>query len=41
LISQNSADTRRRAIADWQWQTVQEEDQQNQELSISRVRSTA
>jgi uncharacterized membrane protein len=32
MISQNRADTRRQAIADQQWQTVKEEDVQNQEL---------
>jgi uncharacterized membrane protein len=32
LISQNRADAKRHVIADQQWQTVQEEDQQNQEL---------
>ncbi|HEV8462578.1 MAG TPA: DUF1003 domain-containing protein [Gaiellaceae bacterium] len=32
LISQNRADAKRRAIADQQWQTVQEEDRQNEEL---------
>jgi uncharacterized membrane protein len=32
LISQNRADARRQVIADAQWQTVQEEDQQNREL---------
>jgi uncharacterized membrane protein len=32
LISQNRADSKRQAIADQQWHTVQEEDQQNQEL---------
>jgi uncharacterized membrane protein len=32
LISQNRADAKRQLIADQQWQTVQEEDQQNQEL---------
>jgi uncharacterized membrane protein len=32
LISQNRADAKRQAIADQQWQTVQEEDHQNQEL---------
>ena len=32
LISQNRADAKRRAIADQQWQTVQEEDGQNQAL---------
>ena len=32
MISQNRADAKRQAIADQQWQTVQEEDKQNQEL---------
>jgi uncharacterized membrane protein len=32
LISQNRADAKRQAIADQQWQTVQEEDLQNVEL---------
>jgi uncharacterized membrane protein len=32
MISQNRADAKRQAIADQQWQTVQEEDRQNQEL---------
>jgi uncharacterized membrane protein len=32
LISQNRADAKRQVIADQQWQTVQEEDQQNVEL---------
>jgi uncharacterized membrane protein len=32
LISQNRADARRQAIADLEWQTVQKEDEQNQEL---------
>jgi uncharacterized membrane protein len=32
LISQNRADAKRQAIADQQWQTVQEEDTQNEEL---------
>jgi uncharacterized membrane protein len=32
LISQNRADAKRQAIADQQWQTVKEEDRQNQEL---------
>jgi uncharacterized membrane protein len=32
LISQNRADAKRQAIADQQWQTVQEEDVQNNEL---------
>jgi uncharacterized membrane protein len=32
LISQNRADAKHQAIADQQWQTVQQEDMQNQEL---------
>ena len=32
LISQNRADARRQVIADQQWRTVQEEDEQNLEL---------
>jgi uncharacterized membrane protein len=32
MISQNRADAKRQAIADQQWQTVREEDKQNQEL---------
>jgi uncharacterized membrane protein len=32
LISQNRAEAKRQAIADQQWQTVQEEDRQNEEL---------
>jgi uncharacterized membrane protein len=32
MISQNRADAKRQAIADLQWQTVQDEDRQNQEL---------
>jgi uncharacterized membrane protein len=32
MISQNRADARRQVVADQQWTTVQEEDQQNQEL---------
>ena len=32
LISQNRADAKRQVVADHQWQTVQEEDQQNREL---------
>ena len=32
LISQNRADARRQVIADQQWRTVQEEDEQNVEL---------
>jgi len=32
LISQNRADAKRQVVADQQWQTVPEEDQQNREL---------
>jgi uncharacterized membrane protein len=32
LISQNRADAKREALADHQWQTVQEEDRQNEQL---------
>ena len=32
MISQNRADTKREVIANQQWQTVQEEDRQNEEL---------
>jgi hypothetical protein len=32
MISQNRADARRQVIADAQWRTVQEEDQQNKQL---------
>ena len=32
MISQNRADARRQVIADQQWQTVKEEDKQNEEL---------
>ena len=32
MISQNRADAKRQVIADQQWRTVQEEDQQNDEL---------
>jgi uncharacterized membrane protein len=32
MISQNRADARRQALADHQWQIVQEEEQQNEEL---------
>ena len=32
MISQNRADTKRQVVADQQWQTVKEEDNQNQEL---------
>jgi uncharacterized membrane protein len=32
MISQNRADAKRQIVADQQWQTVREEDKQNQEL---------
>ncbi len=32
MISQNRADAKRQVVADQQWQTVQEEDRQNQQL---------
>ena len=32
MISQNRADAKRQVIADQEWRTVQEEDQQNDEL---------
>jgi uncharacterized membrane protein len=32
MISQNRADAKRQVVADLQWQTVKEEDKQNQEL---------
>jgi uncharacterized membrane protein len=32
MISQNRADAKRQVVADLQWQTVQEEDNQNREL---------
>ena len=32
LISQNRADAKRQVLADQQWQTVEEEDKQNEEL---------
>ena len=32
MISQNRADAKREVVADLQWQTVQEEDKQNQQL---------
>ena len=32
MISQNRADAKRQVLADEQWKTVQEEDQQNQQL---------
>ena len=33
MISQNRADAKRQVIADQQWQTVKEEDKQNEELT--------
>ena len=37
MISQNRADAKRQVIADQQWQTVQEEDGQNEQLlALSR-----
>jgi uncharacterized membrane protein len=37
MISQNRADAKRQVIADQQWQTVQDEDRQNEELlALSR-----
>ena len=37
MISQNRADAKRQVVADQQWQTVKEEDRQNQELlALSR-----
>ena len=32
MISQNRSDAKRQVIADQQWQTVKEEDKQNEEL---------
>jgi uncharacterized membrane protein len=32
MISQNRADAKRQVIADQQWQTVKEEDKQNEQL---------
>jgi hypothetical protein len=32
MIGQNRADEKRQALADHQWQTVQEEEQQNEDL---------
>ena len=32
MISQNRADAKRQVLADQQWRTVQEEDQQNKQL---------
>jgi uncharacterized membrane protein len=39
MISQNRADAKRQVLADQQWKTVQEEDQQNKEL-LDLVRET-
>ena len=37
MISQNRADAKRQVVADQQWQTVKEEDKQNEELlNLSR-----
>ena len=37
MISQNRADAKRQVLADEQWKTVQEEDQQNEDLlALSR-----
>jgi len=41
LISQNRADAKRQMIADQQWQTVREEDGQNENCSISRTSSSS
>jgi uncharacterized membrane protein len=32
MISQNRADEKRQVLADQQWQTIRDEDRQNQEL---------
>jgi uncharacterized membrane protein len=41
MISQNRADAKQQVVADQQWQTVQEEDQQNRELlGLSNQRSS-
>ena len=40
MISQNRADAKRQVIADQQWQTVREEDRQNQDCSSSPIRSS-
>jgi uncharacterized membrane protein len=32
MISQNRADEKRQVLADYQWQTVQQEEQQNEQL---------
>ena len=34
MISQNRADAKRQVVADLQWQTVQEEDKQNEQLLL-------
>ena len=39
MISQNRADEKRQVLADHQWQTVQEEEQQNEELLALSTRS--
>jgi uncharacterized membrane protein len=39
MISQNRADEKRQVLADHQWQTVQEEEQQNEELLQLSTRS--
>jgi uncharacterized membrane protein len=41
LISQTRADAKRQMIADQQWQTVREEDGQNENCSISRTSSSS
>jgi uncharacterized membrane protein len=41
MISQNRADEKRQVLADHQWQTVQEEEQQNEELLGSPTRSSS
>ena len=40
MISQNRADEKREVLADHQWQTVQQEEQQNEELLHSPRPST-
>ena len=40
MISQNRADAKRQVIADQQWRTVQEEDEQNKQLLGSHNRSS-
>ena len=39
MISQNRADEKRQVLADHQWQTVQEEEQQNEQLLACPTRS--